>query len=75
MIPHLFAVLILFSDDYFALRANSNPKIKRFLTIGARLPMDLQMALANRAYGSAKDIVSIGDSEDAFKDLFLAYHI
>ena len=45
-------------------------RIERFLSIGARLPMELQMMLCNRAGGSGADIILTTDSEMSFVSLF-----
>jgi len=55
----LFALQVLLSDDYLCRKValpNSDAK-DRFLAMGARLPLELQMVLAHRALGSAKDVV------------------
>ena len=45
----------------------ADPKVKRFLTICAALPLELQMTLCNRMFRSPRNIVSTKDSEPAFK--------
>ena len=66
-VGRLFALVVLLSDDFVGLKRAGNPKVKRFFKMACRLPMELQMVLCNRAYGSARDLVRTATSEPAFK--------
>ena len=41
----------------------------RFFAIASQLPLELQMVLCHRAFGSRKDLILIKHSEPAFKKL------
>ena len=67
-ISDLFALVVFLCDDLLTLKAvssdpSSSNKASRFFVIAQLLPMELQMALCNRAFGSSKN------SEPAFKKL------
>jgi len=67
-IGHLFALVVFHTDNFVVIRENEvHADTRRFFTICARFPLDLQMLLCNRAFGSAKDIVPSRDSEPGFK--------
>jgi hypothetical protein len=68
----VFAPVVFLSDDYFALKRNvaeSSNRARRFFAIVRRLPMELQMLIARRAAGSAKDTISGRQVDEALKDL------
>jgi len=74
IIPHLFALTVFLSDDYLTLihevvEASRQGGQRRFFVILKRLPMELQMVVANRLYGSAKSFVLTKDSEPAFRKI------
>jgi len=69
-IGHLFALLIFHSDNFVVINERTAPSdTRRFFRITSRLPLDLQMALCNRAFRSPKDIVLSRDSEPYFQCL------
>lgn len=63
----LFALVVFFADGFLRATAATPPETERFLVICSRLPLDLQMVLCNRLYGSAKSIVPGRDSEPGFR--------
>jgi len=66
----LFAAVVLFADEYVKMKDNDCfPEAKRFFTISASLPLELQMVLCNRLFGSGKDLVKSVDSEPGFRSL------
>jgi len=73
-ISDLFALVVFLCDDLLTLKAvssdpSSSNKASRFFVIAQLLPMELQMALCNRAFGSSKNFVLTKNSEPAFKKL------
>ena len=62
----LFAAVVLVCDEYYALTAGQDSR-RRFLKMAARLPMELQMVLCHRVYGSLKGNILAKDVEVAFK--------
>lgn len=62
-------MVVFFADDYVKLRAGvtDDSSVARFYRIAGKLPLDLQMLLCNRMYGSPKDIVALKDSEPGFQ--------
>jgi len=70
-VGHLFALVVFFSDGFLRpIPATTPPATVRFLRICSRLPLDLQMVICNRMFGSPKNIVSSRDSEPGFKWIF-----
>ena len=70
----LFAAKVFLCDDYLRIRRReSNSEVGRFFGIASRLPMELQMLLCHRVYGSAKDNIPSRNSEPAFKHLASLY--
>jgi len=70
----VFALIVFLCDDLLQLKPAfaatfSPPGAFRFLTIAAKLPMELQMVLCRRAVGSTKQNILRKDSEAAFKSL------
>jgi len=77
-ISDLFALVIFLCDDLLTEGAESSPssssafnnnKAARFFQVAQLLPMELQMALCNRVFGSCKDIILTKHSEPAFQKL------
>ena len=66
-IGHLYALVIFHSDELVRLTGSSLSKVGRFFAICAALPLDLQMLLCNRVFGSPKDFILSGCSESGFK--------
>ena len=69
----LFAMTVFLCDDILRLRTfplhNLNPPAVRFFGMISRLPMELQMIVCRRAFGSSKDRVRMADSELAFRNI------
>ena len=79
----LFATMVLFCDHYYALQLSESGPLashqgelqfklagaRRFFGVAQRLPMELQMVLCHRVYGSAIDSVLSTHSEPAFQRL------
>jgi len=68
-IGHLFALVVFHSDNFVVTRDNADVSCKRFFDIASRLPLEVQMVLCNRVFGSPKDIILSRDSEPGFKFL------
>jgi hypothetical protein len=72
----VFAFLVYSSDHYFCLKSkellltDDEQRWARFVGIGLKLPMELQMVLANRLANSSSDLVLTKFSEPAFKWIF-----
>ena len=64
----LFAMTIFLCDDLLRLKKACN-SIIRFFCIINKLPMELQMILCHRVYGSYKENIKSKDSEPAFRSL------
>ena len=73
----VFALVVFICDNLFQLkreRTSSRLKIAaasaiRFFAITMRLPMELQMIVCNRCFGSVKEGILRRESEAAFKSL------
>jgi hypothetical protein len=58
----VYALIVLLSDDYFTVSGTH-----RFFAIARRLPMELQMLLAKRAYEKKSGVlIARAETEDAF---------
>jgi len=67
-IGRTFALVIFVSDGFLVLREDEVPEeTQRFFGVCARLPLDLQMALCNRMFGSPRNVVPSRDSETGFR--------
>lgn len=67
-IGRLYALAVFYSDGFVAMsKTTKSGNIARFFAICARLSLDLQMILCNRAFGSPKDGVLSKFSELAFR--------
>jgi len=65
---HLFALVVFHSDNFVAINERTaHSDTKRFFTITSQLPLDLQMVLCNRIFGSSKDIIVSRNSEPGFR--------
>jgi len=65
---HLFALVVFHSDSFVVINERTaHPDTKRFFRITSRLPLDLQMVLCNRIFGSPRDIILSLDSEPGFQ--------
>jgi len=68
-VGHLFALVVFHSDDFVVINERASSFTRRFFKITSRLPLDLQMLLCNRVFGSPKDIILSKHSEPYFKCL------
>jgi len=69
-VAQLFAYIVFVCDNYFSINNQVEQKLaawQRFLNIAQRLPMDQQMVLCNSWKRINRNIVSVKDSDDAFK--------
>ena len=69
-IGRAFALMIFYADGFVTVPPKGPPEVRRLLEICARLPLDLQMVLSNRMFGSGSSIVKSRDSEPGFRWLF-----
>jgi len=73
LVARVFAVVIFVSDGLLQVRKSNDLQAKsgaeRFILTATRLPMELQMILCHRVYGSMRDNVRIRESEPAFRHL------
>ena len=60
----LFATIVFLCDSYFAIKSDN--KAARFFRIIRTIPMEIQMVVCNRVYGSKKETILSSDSEKAF---------
>ena len=71
----VFATIVFLCDGFFALRELDGPEsqqsrnARKFLLITQRLPMEIQMSVANKTAGSSKQFVLTARSEPEFKKL------
>ena len=66
----LFATTVFLCDDYLRIiKSNERSQSDRFFRIVSRLPMELQMIICCRVYGSVKDNILSKDSEVVFQFL------
>ena len=72
----VFALIVFLCDDLLQLRPPAlttttiaSAAANRFFAIASQLPMELQMILCHRAFGSMKQNILRKDSETAFKSL------
>jgi hypothetical protein len=71
----LFALTVFLCDDFMRLKEPSTASSPdatgafRFFKIAKKLPMELQMVLCHRVFGSSKENIKSKDSEPAFKRL------
>ena len=66
-IGRLFGLVVFVSDLFLTRRPDTPENVARFLAIASRLPLDLQMVLCNRTFGSPREIVSVRHTETAFQ--------
>lgn len=70
----LFATTVFLCDGLLNRRAeDENSGTGRYFRITEALPMELQMVLAHRVYGSAKNFVSSSEAEAEFRRLARVY--
>ena len=72
----LFALVVFLCDDLLQLKPASDSAaqasstvVSRFFAIASKLPMELQMLLCHRVFGSMRQNILRQDSEAAFKSL------
>jgi len=68
-VGHLFALVVFHSDDFVVINERASSFTRRFFKITSQLPLDLQMVLCNRVFGSPRDIILSKHSEPYFKCL------
>jgi len=67
-IGHLFALVVFHSDSFVVINERTAHSFtRRFFRITSQLPLDLQMVLCNRIFGSPRDIILSRDSEPGFQ--------
>jgi len=67
-IGHLFALVVFHSDSFAVINERTAHSYnRRFFKITSQLPLDLQMVLCNRIFGSPRDIILSRDSEPGFQ--------
>jgi len=67
-IGHLFALVVFHSDSFTVINERTaHSYTRRFFRITSQLPLDLQMVLCNRIFGSPRDIILSRDSEPGFQ--------
>jgi ankyrin repeat protein len=67
----LFAMMVFLCDDFMKIKeaTASGLGAARFFNIASQFPMELQMVLCYRVFGSAKENIKSKDSEVAFRQL------
>ena len=65
----MFSLVVFVSDGLLQVKHTTPSPAARFFTIATQLPLELQMVLCFRQFGSAKEIISGKDSEAVFKYL------
>ena len=64
----LLSLVVFYSDSFVVINERlAHSDTRRFFSITSRLPLDLQMVLCNRAFGSPRDIILSRDSEPGFR--------
>jgi hypothetical protein len=58
--------MVYVTDGYLRASSHSTPNQVRFFGIGGKLPIEMQMIVANRAFGESASIVRFKDSENGF---------
>ena len=58
--------MVFHSDGFVAPGHRAPARSKSFFAIASQLPLELQMVLCNRVYGSPKDLVASKHSETGF---------
>ena len=67
-IGHLFALVVFHADSFLVINERTaHSYTRRFFRITSQLPLDLQMVLCNRNFGSPRDIILSRDSEPGFQ--------
>jgi len=63
----MFSLVVFHADDYLALTRDEEMSLAgRFFKITSRLPLEIQMVICHRMYGSTESIVISRDSEPGF---------
>jgi len=70
-VGYIFSLVVFFSDGFLTLKPPADDefsqKVGRFFNLASRLPMDLQMVLCSRMFGSPRDVILSKDSERGFR--------
>lgn len=69
IISKLFAIVVLYTDDYLKKNSNNDIKVNRFLDIVKELPMELQMNICNKAYNSKNKFVRSNTFEQVWRQI------
>ena len=75
LLVNLYSLLVFLSDGLLHLdpakkgRGQREKQARRFFKIGQRLPIELQMVLCHKVYGSSREIVVAKEAEAGFKTL------
>lgn len=59
--------MVLVSDGFFVPGSGAPREVGRFFAMTMSLPLELQMVLSHRAFGSGRDVVKYTSSELAFR--------
>jgi len=68
-IADLFVLIVFLSDDFLTINTGRSKKTKRFFKIAKRLPMELQMILCHKTFGSLAININSKDFELAYRRL------
>jgi len=68
MAAEVFALVVFVSDGLLEIK-DTTTIMSRFFSIARQLPLELQMVLCFRVFGSVKEIIHGVESEEAFKEL------
>jgi len=69
-IGHLLALVVFYSDNSVVINERLvHSDARRFFRQCARLPLEVQMIICSRAFGSPKDLILSRDSEPGFRCL------
>ena len=70
MIARTFALVVFLSDGFLSVENSIiHQGERRFFRILQELPMELQMVICHRIYGSVRNIILSKNSEEAFRKL------
>jgi len=65
-VNRVFALVVFTTDGFLAVGDAASPEVRRFFSIVEKFPIELQMVICYRLFGSPKNTVSSRDSEPAF---------
>jgi len=73
-ISDLFVLILLFSDNYFALNASASTNVSSFFNIAKRLPTELRMMISHRCFNSTQEFVKSTEVKGSLIDIFSNRH-